>query len=661
MALNKISRRKFFENTSIAGAGLLLPVPMKHKDIPGMNDSVQEAIKSPSPEQYHFSDGAAGIFKKAEISPSVVTTGTNVEFRIKLTIGSEYTKNPSRIAISLPTQLGFSKPALFIDEDYGYLEAYCTNPEVRWEKKLWDVQQDFFVNAKTDHPRKWGQHLVVLDFSNGLKEDDVIELSWGDLGRGFGKGTQVTILSLKEEYLQYIYVRYFDDQSRGVPDMERDITIDNFHQRPVPNAEVKIPLRIIPKPLDHWRLLRKANGAMLLPLDIYGNITPIASLKGEIESSEKSASQKNGVYNFSNNNIVVRSKKYPFSQSASMHNVFEGLNIYFGDMHNHSTYSNDCIEESRTEMRPYDMQLFAKERSGLDFYATTEHHQPWDSPRDRMMKYVWEETINAVIKNDKPGEFLVFPGFEFRCDRGDTVLFFNYLPQYEEIANPEWRDIRKVWDGLKGKDYISHPHFHNPGHLKDNEWWVCPYEGVEPIIEIFSCHRSFERFDIFEQGRSLVKHKRKDRNGEFFLKQGIKYGFVANSDSHYGHPGMQGLSVVYSASLDKKSILEAYRKRHVYGVSGDRIRLLFTGNGKLMGSVVPNTPAKELYIDVVAENKLKKIELFKNGDLYQLFQPEDNLVFRKLVKIEDDASSDWYVRVTQQNNQMAWSSAIWYE
>jgi hypothetical protein len=344
-----------------------------------------------------------------------------------------------------------------------------------------------------------------------------------------------------------------------------------------------------------------------------------------------------------------------------MVNVFEGHNIYFGDMHNHSTYSNDCIEESRSEMNPYDMQVFAKERAGLDFYATSEHHQPWDSPRDQIMKNVWDETIEAIIKNDKPGEFLVFPGFEFRCERGDTVLFFNYLPEYKEISRPEWTDIRKVWDGLKGKDYISHPHFHNPGKLGENEWWVCPDENVEPVIEIFSCHRSFERFDVFEQGRSLVKHLRKDRNGEFFLKNNFKYGFVANSDSHYGHPGMQGLAAVFSKSLDKQSILEAYRKRHVYGVSGDRIRLLFTGNGKLMGSQIANTSEKEILIDIVAENKLKKVELFKNGELFQRFVPTGDLVFKKELTIADPQPSNWYVRATQENNQMAWSSAIWYE
>ena len=152
-----------------------------------------------------------------------------------------------------------------------------------------------------------------------------------------------------------------------------------------------------------------------------------------------------------------------------------------------------------------------------------------------------------------------------------------------------------------------------------------------------------------------------DRKGYFFLKNNIKYGFVANSDSHYGHPGMQGLAAVYSKSLDKQSILEAYRRRHVYGLSGDRIRLLFTGNGKLMGSEITNTPVKEFLIDVVAENKLKKIELFKNGELFQRFVPDGDLIFKKEFKIEDPQPSNWYVRATQENNQMAWSSAVWYE
>ncbi len=71
----------------------------------------------------------------------------------------------------------------------------------------------------------------------------------------------------------------------------------------------------------------------------------------------------------------------------------------------------------------------------------------------------------------------------------------------------------------------------------------------------------------------------------------------------------------------------------MYGLSGDRIRLLFTGNGQLMGSELANTPVKEFLIDVAAENKLKKVELFKNGDLYKRFVPYNDLIFKKELKL----------------------------
>lgn len=651
----KLTRRTFFRNGGILGAGVLISkLPAEEPVVAGAPD-----IAGPAPSENIFSTTSADrlIFKKVEVTPSVVVAGTNEEFKIKITIGSGYAKKPTRLAISLPTQLGFSKPALFIDEDYGYLEVYCNNPDVRWEKKLWDVQNDCFVEKSNDHPRKWGQHLVIIDISEGLQENDYVQLNWGDIGRGFGKGTQTTILSHTENYLQHIWLRYYEDQERGVPDRERDIP--GFAQRPIPDASASVALRILPKPLERWRLIRKTDEALLVPLDLYGNITPVQNIRDHITAPQKPV-LRNGVYHYDNNNVAVHSKKRPLTSTGSMLNVFENKHIYFGDMHNHSKYSNDTIEEARSEMSPFDMQVFARDRAGLDFYAVSDHHQPQDSPRDHIFESVWNETIEAVIKNDQPGRFLVFPGFEYRCGRGDTVLFFNYLPEYKEINRSDWTDIRKVWETLKGKDYISHPHFHNPGKLAENEWWICPYENVEPVMEIFSCHRSFERYDVFEQGRSLIKHHRKDRMGTFFLKNNMRYGFVANSDSHYGHPGMQGLAAVYADSLDKKSILEAYRKRHVYGVSGDRIRMLFTGNGKLMGSEIPNTNVKEFLIDVVGENKLKKIELFKNGELYKRFVPENALTFRKEFKVEDAEPANWFVRATQENNQMAWSSAVWF-
>jgi hypothetical protein len=75
---------------------------------------------------------------------------------------------------------------------------------------------------------------------------------------------------------------------------------------------------------------------------------------------------------------------------------------------------------------------------------------------------------------------------------------------------------------------------------------------------------------------------------------------------------------------------------------------------------VPNTPDKHLEIDVVGENRLKRIDLYRNAALYQRMTPNSRR-FQKTITVHEDAPSHWYVRVTQIDNHIAYSSPIWYE
>lgn len=117
---------------------------------------------------------------------------------------------------------------------------------------------------------------------------------------------------------------------------------------------------------------------------------------------------------------------------------------------------------------------------------------------------------------------------------------------------------------------------------------------------------------------------------------------------------------VYSKSLDRDAIFEAYQNRRVYGTSNACIRLLFTGNGKLIGSEIPNTSQKTFEIDVTGEGPLKKIDLFRNGELFKRYKPT-GMCFKLTDVIQDAESSNWYVRITQQDNYVAISSPIWFD
>jgi hypothetical protein len=52
------------------------------------------------------------------------------------------------------------------------------------------------------------------------------------------------------------------------------------------------------------------------------------------------------------------------------------------------------------------------------------------------------------------------------------------------------------------------------------------------------------------------------------------------------------------------------------------------------------------------------VDLLKDGKLHRRFRP-GNLAFQTALDAECPDPSNWYVRVTQIDNHVAWSSPIW--
>jgi hypothetical protein len=604
----------------------------------------------------------AEVFAQATVSPTETVAGDSYEFVITLVVGAGYTDGPSRIVYDFPATLGMSRPSLMHREDHGFVEVYVSNPTVTYVKRNFDMELvDFGTRDRTSW-RGMAQRLFVLDLSAGLCQGDVIELHWGDAGGGYGAGTKVTTVVPRPDYEAQLHIRYFEGQDSGLPDMGRSF---EGYERPVPDADLVLAFKVAPRELHHLRLIRQADRARLVPYDRFWNVADIREPYDGIRIASASTDSGSptrtelGAWEYADRNVQFLSRRAPLSETPSMHDVFEGLNLYWGDIHTHSAFSKDCIEREKLQMEPGDLMAYARQCAGLDFFAVTDHHQPWDEERAKIGRDRWAETLDAIRAHDRPGEFLVFPGIEFRGPRGDTVVVFGWLPEYKEFDRPEWSDVRRLWRDLEGKDYLSIPHFHNGGKLAEGEWWDHIASGVEPVLEIFSCHGSYERKDVLEGDRSLIKRFRPDRNAAYFLSRGYRYGLVANSDGHKGHVGSNGVTAVFSRSLAKAAILEAYRDRHVYGTTNARIRLVFTGNGKLMGSALPNTSSKTFAIDVVGENRLKRVDVYRDGAPVRRFFPEGKAFHVEFTE-RDDEPSNWYVRVTQVDNHVAYSSPVWF-
>ncbi len=597
------------------------------------------------------------IFKSIEISPKEIYAGDSAEFVIRLRIGPDYTAGPSRIVLDLPGTLGMSRPDLMHSEGDGYFNAVVSNPRVRYTRNIWDMEISDFISAENRSWRGMAARMPVLDLSEGVGEDDVIELIWGSSEHSYGPGTKATVVVPYPDYHASIHVRYFSSVDKGFPDYGRSY---EGLERPMPDYEEEISFLVRPRKTSRLRLFRKYDRAVLVPMDVFWNVSECDDIRDFVDTDKKGDRTAEGTYLYKDPQVKVSSFSHELSEAPSMDQAFENYNIYWGDLHTHSTYSIDCIQREKLQTTPSDLMKFARERSCLDFFAVSDHHQPQDSIQHRIRTQDWEATMEDISRHNKEGEFLVFPAIEFRCARGDTVVVFNFMPDFNEINKPEWQDIRRLWSGLEGKDFLTIPHFHNGGRLADEEWWEHIENGVEPVLEIYSAHGSYEREKVLEAARPLMKKFRHDRCGLYFLQKGLKYGFTANSDGHKGHVGLSGITAVFAESLEKDKIFEAYRERRVYGSTNAHIRLVFAGNGKLMGSIVPNTAKKTFLIDAEGERPFKKIELFNNGELYQLWEGNGRS-FKTDIKSGDSEPGFWYARVTQSDNHVAWSSPIWFE
>ncbi len=602
------------------------------------------------------------VFTMATITPTEVLAADSAEFVIRLEVGPGFQSAVSRIVFDFMQRLGTSSPSIWLNEDSGYVEAYLSNPYATFRKRLWDLPKEQWMDR--DHPPSGdGDRMIVLDIDGRLNVGDVIELHWGETTMGFGPGAKVTSVVPRKEHYEFINIRYFSDQERGMPDRGRAYP---GYERPIPDAETAVKFQILPRPAVRLRLLRKMTKALLVPYDPFWNIAQVGNPSDLVRVSEAAVRNAGGVFEYRDKNVQIQSRGLPMTETAAMDSAFDGMNIYWGDMHTHSSYSTDVQERSRMDMTPGELMAFARDRAGLDFFAVTDHHSVghdhvgYGRGANLIRPDHWKSTMDDIRQYHVPGEFVVFPGFEDGWPRGDTIFLMNWMPEYEEIDIKNSPDLRTIWELWKDKDYISVPHFHSPGALDFGTWWKNGRMDREPVLEILSDHGSYEREKVYEVGRAACKKFRADRCGEYFLKNGYKYGFVGHSDDHKGHVGVNALTAIFSKSLTRDAVFDAYRKRRTYATTNARIRLVFTANGQLMGSEIPDTEHKEFVIEVVGEGRLKKVELFRNGDVYRHFVPDGNS-FKTALNIQEAGSSNWYVRVTQLDNHLAISSPIWFE
>lgn len=302
---------------------------------------------------------------------------------------------------------------------------------------------------------------------------------------------------------------------------------------------------------------------------------------------------------------------------------FDGLNAYYGDIHNHCAvgYGHGSIEDAYTNAR---LQL--------DFVAITPHAYWHDIPErdERLAELVdyhnagfertreaWDHVTQLAEDNYEPGTFVPFLAFEWHSNTyGDHNVYFK--EPVGEILRPDTLEgLRELVRGFQaeGREALLLPH--HIGYRKGSRGinWDTYSPELSPVVETMSMHGAAEGSDAPHSYLHTMGPRDWRSTYQYGLAQGHLAGVIGSTDHHSAHPGSYGHGRLglWSEDLTRDGVWNAIKQRRTYALTGDRIALQFQVNGVPMGSIAPADTHRKVEVDVVGGGAIDYVEVVHNN------------------------------------------------
>ncbi|MEM0968554.1 MAG: hypothetical protein AAGJ31_04330, partial [Verrucomicrobiota bacterium] len=371
--------------------------------------------------------------------------------------------------------------------------------------------------------------------------------------------------------------------------------------------------------------------------------------------------------------------------------------LYWGDLHRHTDVSNcrtgfdGCIVEHFR---------YAYDIAKLDFLGTSDHtdigkmYHPYEWWHNQRMHDALHspERFTSLYAYEREQKWpwghrnIVF------AQRGGPLVYikrttYRNSPWQETFPVPPGiTDIHpnELWKILKdyGKPVSSISHTGATGMGTDWSGYDRPIDWpTETIVEIFQGARvSYEGLGAPQPTAGLrpnegytIASGREPADappapiqdfGKFnagvyqnALIQGHRLGVFANSDHISQHVSYGG---VYCEEFTREGIIQGFESRLTIAAT-DKIFAQFTINGKPMGSLIPKEAETQIAFYVNGTAALKRITIVRNEQDWKVFDGLREPILEQQLTDEAPAEGEnrYYLRVEQQDGNMAWCSPIW--
>ena len=359
----------------------------------------------------------------------------------------------------------------------------------------------------------------------------------------------------------------------------------------------------------------------------------------------------------------------PLWKTYQMEAGGEKYHVTWGDLHRHTDLSFDGYSDGSL----YDCYRYALDAAGMDFLGPSEHVLPEKADT----AYMWRMVDKAVDVYKIPGVFYPLLNYErtVAYPDGHRNIVWNgrgydpirITPGDRENGVAE-DDMLLLWKELLSggrPKAISIPH--TPATQMGTDWRYND-EKAERLVEMFQGNR--DSYEYLGAPRSATAERivvgGYITSGEIrpkgfiwnALEKGYKMGFIASSDHRSTH---MSYAAVYTPDRTYSDIWNSLHDRRTYAAT-DYIIVDFQSGGRPMGAEFSTSEPPRFDVRIIGTGKIKQIDVIKDNTFAYTAHPDVGEVTFSYTDSDIEAGSHYYyVRVIQEDDNMAWGSPIWVD
>jgi hypothetical protein len=342
------------------------------------------------------------------------------------------------------------------------------------------------------------------------------------------------------------------------------------------------------------------------------------------------------------------------------------LQLLRGEFHRHTEISWDGGADGSLE----DMFRYGIDAAGMDWIGNGDH----DNGAGR--EYSWWLVQKFTDAYHIPNHFtpmfsyersVSYPHGHRNClfaKRGVRTLPRLADPDSKEPPGIHADDTKLLYRYLRELDGICAVHTSATSMGTD---WRDNDSIVEPIVEIYQGDRmSYEIEGAPRAGYDPKSGTQLANIAGWFpkgfinhaLQKGYRLGFQSSSDHWSTHISY---FIVLAERHDRAAILDAIKRRHVYGATDDIILDVRSGN-HLMGDEFKTREVPKLQIRILGTHALARIDILKDSDVAHTIKTDKQEYVGTWTDPQPAQGVHYYyVRVEQGDGELAWASPIWID